>query len=118
VFDVIETDASSEYFFACALADRSGFFIVMVDDVSDTTKILREVFTTGPFAVDEMDGLDDFDGGFLFFGSDLLHDDVIIGLAEVVAGLVVAIKHGKFNNKNYKCMNQTARLLCKKLFIF
>ena len=102
MFNVIEADTSSEQFFSCVFADRSGFLIVMVDDISNTTKISRKMFTAGYFTIDEMDGLDDFDGGFLFFSSYLLHDDVIIGLAEVVAGLKVSIKHGEFNNKNYK----------------
>lgn len=65
-----------------------------------------------------MYGLNNFDGGFLFFSSDLLHDDVIIGFAKVVAGFEVAIKHGEFNNKNYKCMNETGRLVCNELFIY
>lgn len=102
MLNVIKTDTSSEHFFTCALTDRSRFFIVMVDDIGETTEILREVFTTGPFSIDKMDRFNDFDGGFLFLGSDLLHDDVIIGLAEVVAGLEVSIKHGEFNIKNYK----------------
>jgi hypothetical protein len=74
----------------------------MADDIGNTTKILRKMFTADLFTIAEMDGLDYFDGGFLFFSSYLLHNDVIIGLTEVVAGLKVSIKHVEFNNKNYK----------------
>ena len=65
----------------------------MVDDISGSTEILWEVFTIGSLFMCQMKRFDDFDGGFLFFNSDLLHDDVVGSLTEIVARPEVVIEH-------------------------
>jgi hypothetical protein len=42
----------------------------------------------------QINRFDDFDGGLLFFDSDLLHDDIVGGFTEIVARPEVVIEHG------------------------
>jgi hypothetical protein len=65
----------------------------MVDDISGSAEILGEMFTIGSLFMGQMKRFDNFDGGFLFFDSDLLHDDVVGGLTGIITRPEVVIEH-------------------------
>ncbi len=66
----------------------------MVDDICGPAEILGKVFATGPLFMGQINRFNDFDGSFLFFDSDLLHDDIVASLTEIVARPEVVIEHG------------------------
>ena len=59
------------------------------------------------------DGLYEFNGCFLFFGSNLGHNDISLHFAEVEPGLEVAVEHDEFINKNYKFTQSNNYLVIK-----